>query len=76
MQENEAEGSDDDDMGDEEGDDSLMFPAEYALAVAEVLALDPEGAGKAVKDLKMETDEEKLQLALTLWDVGAIRTLA
>lgn len=63
-------------MADEDDDGSLMFPAAYALAVADVLALDPEGAGKAVKGLKMETDEEKLQLVLTLWSVGAIRTVA
>ena len=53
-----------------------MFPAAYALAVADILALDPKGTGEAVKNLKVGSDEEKLQLALTLWSVGAVRTLA
>lgn len=61
--------------GDEDDDGSLVFPAAYALAVADVLALDPKGTGAAVKDLKVGSDEEKLQLALTLWSVGAVRTL-
>ena len=44
--------------------------------MARLLALDPQGAGMAVKDLDMETDAERVELAEMLWSVGAIRTVS
>lgn len=49
----------------------VIFPAEYAPALAQVLAAT---GGKAVriKDLKMAHDPEKLELAFALWAEGFV----
>ena len=43
--------------------------------MARLLALAPQGTGMAVKDLDMDTDAERVELAEMLWSIGAVCTL-
>ncbi len=47
-----------------------MFPATYSLALVQLLSV--ESAAVNVKDIKLDGDETKLGLAVTLWKEGIV----
>ena len=70
----EGEGDDDeveeDDEEEDEGQADLVFPATYGLALVQLLSA--ESAAVNVKDIKLDGDETKLDLAVTLWKEGIV----
>ena len=70
--EEEDEGeSEEEDVSDSEQAD-LVFPATYGLAVAQLL--DAQSHPVKVKDIKLDGDEVKLDLAVTMWKEGILST--
>ncbi|KAL4438516.1 hypothetical protein ABPG77_000164 [Micractinium sp. CCAP 211/92] len=76
--------SDDDDDGDVDDDDDkddpredLVFPAEFAPALVQLLrsAADAGGAPLPVAAIALPAPELQLQVAATLWEAGVLRTV-
>lgn len=70
-------GSEGEDESDEEEDDEeddgqadLVFPATYSFALAQLLGAS--SAPVSVKDIKLDGEETKLDLAMTLWKEGIV----
>ena len=62
--------------GEEEGPEDLVFPAEFAPALLQLLgSADDGGQPVAVRSLALPDAELQLQAALTLWDAGVLRTV-
>ena len=68
--EDEDEGEEDG-PGQEEGPNTLVFPASYAEALAQILIQD---RPVAVKDIPLKDKEERLGLAYSLWAEGFVTT--
>lgn len=64
------EEEEEDDEEEEEGQADLVFPATYSLALVQLLSA--ESAAVNVKDIKLDGDETKLDLAVTLWREGIV----
>ncbi len=65
------EGDKEEDGGDkEEGHADLVFPATYSLALAQLLSADSTPVN--VRDIRLDGDEAKLDLAVTLWKEGIV----
>lgn len=71
-EEDEGESEDEDGSDSEEAD--LVFPAEYGLAVAQLL--DAQSHPVKVRDIKLDGDEVKLDLAVTMWKEGILSVQA
>ncbi len=67
------EGEGDEEEEDEEEDEGqadLVFPATYSLALVQLLSA--ESVAVNVQDIKLDGDETKLDLAVTLWKEGIV----
>ena len=71
-EEDEGENEEEDVSDSEQAD--LVFPATYDLAVAQLL--DAQSHPVKVKDIKLDGDEVKLDLAVTMWKEGILSTQA
>ena len=72
---NEDPGSDNEEQEDEgededEGQADLVFPDTYSLALAQLLSADSTPVN--VRNIRLEGDETKLDLAVTLWKEGIV----
>lgn len=54
----------------DEGQADLVFPATYSLALVQLLGA--ESAAVNVKDIRLDGDETKVDLAVTLWKEGIV----
>ena len=67
-------GNDEQNENDNEEDDpgqaDLVFPAEYSLALAQLL--HAHSSPIRVQDIMLQTDELKLDLAITMWKEGML----
>ena len=66
----EEEEEEEEDEEEDEGQADLVFPATYSLALVQLLSV--ESAAVNVKDIKLDGDETKLDLAVTLWKEGIV----
>ena len=79
--EEEGSGSEEEEDEDEEEDDGrredLVFPAEFAPALVQLLGSAPDAAGRpvAVQQIALPHPELQLQVAGALWDAGVLRTV-
>lgn len=71
-EEDEGESEEEDGSDSEQAD--LVFPATYSLAVAQLL--DAQSHPVKVKDIKLDGDEVKLDLAVTMWKEGILSVQA
>ena len=71
--EEEEDGNEEED-GCDSGQADLVFPAMYSLAVAQLL--DAHSHPVKVKDIKLDGDEIKLDLAVTMWKEGILSVQA
>ncbi len=72
-QESGSEGEGDKEEEEEEEDEGqadLVFPATYSLALVQLLGA--ESAAVNVKDIRLDGDETKVDLAVTLWKEGIV----
>ena len=69
-EEGEDEEEEEEDEEEGEGQADLVFPAMYSLALVQLLSA--ESAAVNVKDIKLDGDETKLDLAVTLWKEGIV----
>lgn len=72
--EEEDEGESDEEDGSDSEEADLVFPATYGLAVAQLL--DAQSHPVKVKDIKLDGDEVKLDLAVTMWKEGILSVQA
>jgi hypothetical protein len=72
--EGEGSGSDEDDDGKRE---DLVFPAEFAPALVQLLGSAPDAAGRPVpvQQIALPHPQLQLQVAGSLWDAGVLRTV-
>ena len=67
----EGEGDkEEEDQEEDEGQADLVFPATYSLALVQLLGA--ESAAVNVKDIRLDGDETKVDLAVTLWKEGIV----
>ena len=71
--EEEDEGETEEEDGSDSEQADLVFPAAYSLALAQLL--DAHCHPVKVKDIKLDGDEVKLDLAVTMWKEGILSTL-
>ncbi|DBA73237.1 hypothetical protein WJX77_009828 [Trebouxia sp. C0004] len=64
------ENEEEEDEEEDEGQADLVFPATYSLALVQLLSA--ESAAVGVKEIKLDGDETKLDLAVTLWKEGIV----
>ncbi len=69
-EEGEDDEEEEEDEEEGEGQADLVFPAMYSLALVQLLSA--ESAVVNVKDIKLDGDETKLDLAVTLWKEGIV----
>ena len=72
QEEDEGENEEEDGSDSEQAD--LVFPAEYGLAVAQLL--DAQSHPVKVRDIKLDGDDVKLDLAVTMWKEGILSVQA
>ena len=68
--EGEGEEEEEEDEEEDEGQADLVFPATYSLALVQLLSA--ESVAVNVKDIRLDGDETKLDLAVTLWKEGIV----
>jgi len=68
--EGEGDEEEEEDEEEDEGQADLVFPATYSLALVQLLSV--ESVAVNVQDIKLDGDETKLDLAVTLWKEGIV----